>query len=150
MFKTFKFSFYALIIALTSFAFVSCSDDDDEPAPIALSDQVSGTYIGNGKLMYLDILEDKTFPGMKIEVTRSSESIVIVDIKEANNSPFFASSEGDAYEVLKSKNGYILRDPNDPVVEISINAQGVMKYKNPHISVGGEGGYSLIFEGEKE
>lgn len=142
-----KYVSMLLCMMLMGISFTACSDDNDEPDPDYAS-KVKGTYVGSGKCMYLDLLEEDSWPGMKVVVTRSSDNYVILGLMEANNTPILENSR--AYEVLQSGSGWLLRDPQATNVSVTIDKDGNMVYYNPNITVGGEEGYSISFTGKKE
>lgn len=72
-----KYVSMLLCMMLMGISFTACSDDNDEPDPDYAS-KVKGTYVGSGKCMYLDLLEEDSWPGMKVVVTRSSDNYVIL------------------------------------------------------------------------
>lgn len=127
----------------------SCSSDDDEPKwndnP---AKAIAGTYVGNGVLKYLDMLDVETWNGMKIEVVRSSNEYVTLSLKFANGETILSGNT--AYNVIETSSGYILKDADASNVVITITKSGDMHYHNPNISVSGESGYSITFDGKIE
>ena len=139
-----------LFIALTMcINLTSCAPDvDDNPWPDNPAKTIAGTYVGDGKLTYLNTIDVESWRGMKIEVNRSSNEYVTLTLKFATGETILTADR--AYQVIETKTGYILKDADAPNVVIEITKKGVMTYNNPNISVGGESGYSIIFEGSKE
>lgn len=126
----------------------SCSDDpepqwDENPAKT-----IAGTYVGNGALKYLDMLDVESWNGMRIEVTRSSNEYVTLSLKFANGETILSGNK--AYNVVETSSGYILKDAEATDVIITISKSGEMHYYNPNISVSGESGYSITFDGKIE
>ena len=142
-----KYVSMLLCMMLMGISFTACSDDDDEP-DVNYAARVEGTYVGSGKCMYLDLLEEDSWAGMKVVVTRSSDNYVILGLMETNNTPILENSR--AYEVLQSGSGWLLRDPQATNVSVTIDKDGNMVYYNPNITVDGEDGYSISFTGKKE
>lgn len=142
-----KYVSMLLCMMLMGISFTACSDDDDEP-DVNYAARVEGTYVGSGKCMWADLLEEDVWAGMKVVVTRSSDNYVILGLMEANNTPILENSR--AYEVLQSGSGWLLRDPQATNVSVTIDKDGNMVYYNPNITVGGEEGYSISFTGKKE
>lgn len=137
-----------LLIALTMcVGFNSCSEDEpkwnDNPAKA-----IQGTYVGNGKLSWMDIIDEEVWNGMKVDVVRSSNEYVILTLRFANGTTILQSDR--VYNVIETSTGYMLRDSNAPNVEVTIDKSGYMHYYNPNISVGDESGYSITFDGRKE
>ena len=137
-----------LLIALTMCVGLnSCSEDEpkwnDNPAAA-----VAGTYVGTGKLVYLDILDLENWYGMKIEVVRSSNEYVILTLRFSNGETILKTDR--SYNVIETSSGYILRDPDSTNVEVTIDKSGRMYYNNPNITVDGEEGYCITFNGNKE
>ena len=86
--------------------------------------------------------------GMKIDVNRSSNEYVTLTLKFATGETILTADR--AYQVIETKTGYILKDADATNVVIEITKKGEMYYKNPNISVSGENGYVITFNGKRE
>ncbi|MBQ2046620.1 MAG: hypothetical protein II260_05465 [Muribaculaceae bacterium] len=137
-----------LLIALTMcINFTSCSDEPDT-WPDNPAKAIAGTYVGDGKISYLDVYDVETWRGMKIDVNRSSNEYVTLTLRFATGETILSADR--AYQVIETKTGYILKDADATNVVIEITKKGEMYYKNPNISVSGENGYVITFNGKRE
>lgn len=136
-----------LCMMVAGLSFTACSDDDDKE-DLDLASKVVGTYVGNGEMTYLDLLEVDSWYGMKVVVTRSSDEYVILELKEANGTSILTNTR--AYRVFSTSSGYLLRDESAPSVNVMVDKSGTLTYENPNIAVDGESGYTISFSGRRE
>lgn len=134
------------MLLIASLSFVACSDDNNEE-DIDLSGKVTGTYVGSGKLSYYGV-EIDTWQGMKVVLTRSSNSYVLVDLLEADNSSIFDAPT--VCQIMQSSNSYVLTSDENPYLKIEIDSQKNMNYTNSAVIVDNERGYTISFSGKKE
>ncbi len=126
----------------------SCVDDSEPKWDENPAKTIAGTYVGNGTLKFLEMLDVESWKGMKIEVVRSSNEYVTLTLKFANGETILSGDR--AYNVIETSNDYMLKDAEAPDVIITISKSGEMHYYNPNISVSGESGYSITFDGKIE
>ncbi len=142
----FKFSALVMLFAC-SFGLSSCEKESGTEEDVNLAQKVCGTYVGKGELTYYGI-DMESFAGMKVEVRRSSNDYVLLDFYRADNSLLFGD---EVYQVLQTgSKEYLLRSEEFPAINVSISENKVLKYSSPYITVGGESGYTLTFEGKRE
>lgn len=146
------FPFFFSLVALTVF-FSSCSKDKaDEPGMISdPASAIQGEYVGTGKLDYLGIMTVENYSGMKIRITKSSNEYAIVAPYKADNRPFFSEDVGTVYKITQSAKGdFLLTSSEFPQSQLNITKAGHLTYSFPYVVHGGEDGYSLFFEGDKQ
>lgn len=144
-----------LLCFITLSTVTACSKDDDEKnGPIAdPASFIQGNYVGTGKLELVGLgVTAETYDGMKINVVKSSNEYVIVTPRFANDTPFFGSGDtGTVYKITQSANGdFMLTSSDYSRAQMTITKAGNMTYNYPYVTVGGESGYALTFQGNKQ
>lgn len=149
--KKFFLQFITMLCLCVMMMPLSSCKDDDEPAmdrdPAAT---VSGTYIGTGveSITGLGGLGEITYPGMKIQITKSSKEFIILKVYLANGTSYFQSDKGHVYQISQLASGdYKLTNDDYPLAQLTISKSGVLKYSFPYVN-GGD--YTLSIEATKE
>lgn len=140
-----------LTLLVSGVVFTSCGKDDDEPNP-DVAGLVQGTYIGTGTLQVSGISMDvESYPGMKVNLERSSNEYIILTPYNADNTPFFSDGKGTVYQVSRLTNGdFLLTSTEVPLAQLRVSASYEMTYYYPYVKVGGESGYALKFTGKRQ
>ena len=152
--KTCKWAVILLVTLFVSATFSSCHDDDDDPKPTNNpAAKIAGSYVGKGYICIagLQNMPLDTYPGMKLQITRSSNEYVIVTPYFADGKPVFSGGSGDVYYITQTAGGdFLLTNSETPSATLTIKKTGQVDYYYPYLSINGEGGYALVFNGEKE
>lgn len=145
-------SLFVLGVLMSSFI-TSCSKDDEPKIDPNPASKITGSYVGTGHLAVAGLsgMSVLDYPGMKIQVSRSSNEYVIVTPYFADGSPMFSQSTGDVYYITQTANGdFILTDSSAPQATLKISRNGEMDYYYPYVAYKGESGYALVFNGKIE